>query len=118
MTLGGILPNAQSFPRVGENLGILNIVVLVVIPYNNVRILKREGETDMNKDLTTGKPASVLLRFTLPMLLSVAFQQLYNIADSVIAGKFAGDDDLHGGRVRHEHRYFGRHLAAFRREGF
>ena len=33
----------------------------------------------MNKDLTTGKPASVLLRFTLPMLLSVAFQQLYNI---------------------------------------
>ncbi|MFQ9812361.1 MAG: hypothetical protein ACLRY7_05535 [Hominenteromicrobium sp.] len=85
----------------------------------------------MNKDLTTGKPASVLLRFTLPMLLSVAFQQLYNIADSVIAGKFAGerrvggggrfvprDDDLHGGRVRHEHRYFGRHLAAFRREGF
>ena len=30
----------------------------------------------MNKDLTTGKPASVLLQFTLPMLLSVAFQQL------------------------------------------
>ena len=30
----------------------------------------------MNKDLTTGKPAGVLLRFTLPMLLSVAFQQL------------------------------------------
>jgi len=35
-----------------------------------------------------------LLRFTLPMLLSVAFQQLYNIADSVIAGKFAGEDAL------------------------
>ena len=48
----------------------------------------------MNKDLTTGKSASVLLRFTLPMLLSVAFQQLYNIADSVIAGKFAGEDAL------------------------
>ena len=48
----------------------------------------------MNKDLTTGKPAGVLLRFTLPMLLSVAFQQLYNIADSVIAGKFAGEDAL------------------------
>ena len=48
----------------------------------------------MNKDLTTGKPASVLLRFTLPLLLSVAFQQLYNIADSVIAGKFAGEDAL------------------------
>lgn len=51
----------------------------------------------MNKDLTTGKSASVLLRFTLPMLLSVAFQQLYNIADSVIAGKFAGEDSVGGG---------------------
>lgn len=48
----------------------------------------------MNTDLTTGKPAGVLLRFTLPMLLSVAFQQLYNISDSVIAGKFAGEDAL------------------------
>lgn len=38
MTLGVILPNAQSFLRVGENLGILNIAVLVVILYNNVRI--------------------------------------------------------------------------------
>lgn len=48
----------------------------------------------MNTDLTTGKPAASLLRFTLPMLLSVAFQQLYNISDSVIAGKFAGEDAL------------------------
>ncbi|MGN0479770.1 MAG: MATE family efflux transporter, partial [Hominenteromicrobium sp.] len=48
----------------------------------------------MNTDLTTGKPAGMLLRFTLPMLLSVAFQQLYNISDSVIAGKFAGEDAL------------------------
>ena len=48
----------------------------------------------MNTDLTTGKPAGILLRFTLPMLLSVAFQQLYNISDSVIAGKFAGENAL------------------------
>lgn len=48
----------------------------------------------MNVDLTKGKPAGILLRFTLPMLLSVAFQQLYNISDSVIAGKFAGEDAL------------------------
>lgn len=48
----------------------------------------------MNTDLTQGRPAGVLLRFTLPMLLSVAFQQLYNISDSVIAGRFAGEDAL------------------------
>ena len=45
-------------------------------------------------DLTQGKPGKVLCRFSIPMLVSVAFQQLYNIADSMIAGKFAGEDAL------------------------
>jgi len=36
----------------------------------------------------------MLWKFSLPMFVSVIFQQLYNIADSVIAGKFAGEDAL------------------------
>lgn len=48
----------------------------------------------MITDLTQGKPGRVLCRFSIPMLISVVFQQLYNIADSVIAGKFAGEDAL------------------------
>lgn len=48
----------------------------------------------MIKDLTEGEPQSVLVRFTLPMFVSVVFQQIYNIADSAIAGKFAGEDAL------------------------
>ena len=48
----------------------------------------------MVKDLTVGKPSLVLWGYTLPMFLSVIFQQLYNIADSVIAGRFAGEDAL------------------------
>lgn len=48
----------------------------------------------MIKDLTVGKPESVLWKFTIPMFISVIFQQMYNIADSVIAGKFAGEDAL------------------------
>lgn len=48
----------------------------------------------MNTDMTRGRAAGILVRFTLPMLLSVAFQQMYNISDSVIAGKFAGEDAL------------------------
>lgn len=48
----------------------------------------------MTKDLTVGNPQSILWRFTMPMFLSVIFQQLYNIADSIIAGKFAGEDAL------------------------
>ncbi len=48
----------------------------------------------MKKDLITGKPSKVLLGFAIPIFLSTVFQQLYTIADSVIAGKFAGEDAL------------------------
>ena len=48
----------------------------------------------MNRELTVGKPESVLWRFCLPLLGSVLFQQMYNIADSLIAGRFAGVDAL------------------------
>lgn len=48
----------------------------------------------MNKDLTVGNPQKVLINFTIPMFISVIFQQLYNIADSVIAGKYAGESAL------------------------
>lgn len=48
----------------------------------------------MTKDLTTGKPQSVLWMYSIPMFISVIFQQMYNIADSIIAGKFAGEDAL------------------------
>ena len=48
----------------------------------------------MTTDLTVGNPKKVLLAFTVPMLVSVMFQQLYNIADSVIAGKFINENAL------------------------
>lgn len=48
----------------------------------------------MNKDLTTGNANKVLIFFTLPLFISVMFQQFYNIADSVIAGKYAGEEAL------------------------
>lgn len=47
-----------------------------------------------NKDLTVGDPKRVLINFTIPLFASVIFQQLYSIADSVIAGKFAGESAL------------------------
>ena len=48
----------------------------------------------MNRDLTQGKPSSVLWRFCLPLFASVIFQQLYNIADSLVAGKWIGENAL------------------------
>ena len=48
----------------------------------------------MNQDLTQGKPSSVLWKFCLPLFGSIVFQQLYNIADSWVAGKFIGQNAL------------------------
>lgn len=48
----------------------------------------------MNLYLTEGKESSVLIKYTLPLLGSMLFQQLYNIADSLVAGKFIGDNAL------------------------
>ena len=48
----------------------------------------------MNKDLTVGKTSSVLWKFCLPLFGSIIFQQLYNIADSFVAGKFVSEDAL------------------------
>lgn len=45
-------------------------------------------------DMTKGSAAKELLFFTLSMLLSIVFQQLYNIADSVVAGRFIGQEGL------------------------
>ena len=48
----------------------------------------------MNKDLTVGKPSTVLWKFCLPLFGSIIFQQLYNIADSWVAGRFIGQNAL------------------------
>jgi len=45
-------------------------------------------------DLTQGNIHKKLWAFSIPMLISVMFQQMYNMADSMIAGKFAGEDAL------------------------
>ena len=60
-----------------------------------MREIARVGmERKMIQDLTVGDSQKTLVRYTVPMFISVVFQQLYNIADSMIAGKFAGEDAL------------------------
>jgi len=46
------------------------------------------------KDLTVGNEAKLIFKFALPMVLGNLFQQLYNVVDSVIVGRFLGDDAL------------------------
>ena len=46
------------------------------------------------KELTTGKEYKVLFYFALPILIGNLFQQFYNVADSVIVGRFLGKQNL------------------------
>ena len=48
----------------------------------------------MNQDLTVGKTSAVLWRYCLPLFGSMIFQQLYQIADSLVAGKCIGENAL------------------------
>ena len=46
------------------------------------------------KDLSTGNEGKLILRFAIPMLLGNVFQQLYNVVDSIVVGKFIGKGAL------------------------
>ena len=48
----------------------------------------------MNQDLTKGPIARTLLLFAFPMTLGNMLQQLYNVADTLIVGRFLGPDAL------------------------
>lgn len=45
-------------------------------------------------DMTKGDTVSQIIRFTIPMLLGNVAQQLYNTVDSIIVGRFVGDNAL------------------------
>lgn len=48
----------------------------------------------MNKDLTKGPVMGSMLRFSIPMILGNLLQQCYNIADTLIVGKYLGKNAL------------------------
>lgn len=46
------------------------------------------------EDLTIGNPMKIIFRFTLPIFIGNVFQQFYNMADTMIVGKFVGNNAL------------------------
>ena len=48
----------------------------------------------MTKDMTTGSITPLLVNFTIPLVLGNLFQLTYNAVDSIIVGKFVGEDAL------------------------
>ena len=48
----------------------------------------------MTKDMTTGSPMQLILRFTLPLVFGNVFQQFYSMVDTIIVGQFLGKGPL------------------------
>ena len=46
------------------------------------------------KDMTTGKPLSLIITFALPLMVGNIFQQLYTVVDTIVVGKALGVDAL------------------------
>ena len=48
----------------------------------------------MTKDMTQGSPLRLILAFAVPLMLGSLFQQFYNLADTIIVGRFVGVEAL------------------------
>lgn len=48
----------------------------------------------MTKDMTTGNPLKIIILFSIPVLLGNLFQQFYNMVDTIIVGRYLGEDAL------------------------
>ena len=48
----------------------------------------------MTNDMTKGAITPLLIRFTIPLVLGNLFQLTYNAVDSIVIGKFAGENAL------------------------
>lgn len=48
----------------------------------------------MVNNMTEGKPLKLLFFFAVPMVVGNLFQQLYNMVDSMVVGRFVGEDAL------------------------
>lgn len=51
---------------------------------------------DKMKNMTSGKPAKLILGFAIPLLIGGVFQQLYNLVDVIIVGRYLGEKALAG----------------------
>lgn len=56
--------------------------------------INRKIMKSLQKDMTTGNPRKLIFDFTLPIFIGNVFQQFYNMADTIIVGKFVGTKAL------------------------
>jgi len=59
-----------------------------------IRLAEKERRKAMQLDMTKGKILPVILKFTIPLIIGNIFQQLYNMVDTIIVGRYVGADAL------------------------
>ena len=65
------------------SFSIFNIMDKVFFFTSYCNIQKYRGGMNMERDMTTGKPAKILLNFTIPIFIGNVFQQFYSMADKI-----------------------------------
>lgn len=50
----------------------------------------------MTKDMTSGSPIKLLLKFIIPLIFGNLFQQFYSMVDTIIVGRYLGKEALAG----------------------
>ena len=65
-----------------------------IICYKPMNKSSSSPHKSSNQDMTIGNPTRLILFFAIPMLIGNVFQQLYNIADSVVVGRLVGANAL------------------------
>ncbi|MBP3888447.1 MAG: MATE family efflux transporter [Cellulosilyticum sp.] len=48
------------------------------------------------KDMTQGNPTKLIIGFAIPMLIGNIFQQVYNVVDTLVVGRYLGEEALAG----------------------
>ena len=56
--------------------------------------MSRGSSNGLIRDMTSGKPLTLILGFAFPMLLGMLFQQFYSMVDTIVVGRFLGVDAL------------------------
>lgn len=56
--------------------------------------MNKSAESAKTTNMTEGSPVRLLLAFAMPLMIGNIFQQVYNLADTVIAGRFLGEEAI------------------------
>ena len=60
--------------------------------FNRISFHLRGRLKESGKDMTVGKPFSLIIFYSVPLLLGNVFQQMYNMVDTIIVGRLLGTD--------------------------